>query len=1123
MSELVNVIISADPSIRNMSLDKVCTGKPLNYLLHECHQLEQFRKKSGNLYEKVRALFFLYAIHRFYIPFCDGVSAKAVTPWHAYDHILNRRFEEAIDILLRVQSAVGPNEGVSSALADACHKLAFQTLADQVKKSVRSVPGNQWMFRIGHPDDHPLRWNRQLMVRNPETGLYPLLKESTPVRMDLSHSCWSDIFFLGMDYPEGAKVLNISVDLCINDEKNIPGPPVETWIRVIDEPMIRIVSTDLEASAEIHNISEIFDFAKDYLGLLKAALIASGIVPPAMEGVNLPVSRLLEKILAPGLGFELVSQVNNIPKGSRLAVSTNLLASLISLCMRVTSQTSQVEGSPAEEERRLIAAKAILGEWLGGSGGGWQDSGGVWPGIKKICGSMAAEGDPEFGISKGKLLPSHEILTEKAVSAETRQKLQDSLVIVHGGMAQNVGPVLEMVTEKYLLRSEQEWKARQKALQYFDEIVGHLLEGNIKELGRLTQENFDGPIQDIIPAATNAYTEIIISRTRKKYKTQFWGFWMMGGMSGGGMGFIFDPAVKQQAQGWLLQTMKQVKKEMEQSMPFAMDPVVYDFRVNETGTAATLYTCEKAILPVSYYTLLLPAILKQNVSDLPPYRKAEISILSKSHKVIGSYSSFVSELFDRMIPEAGNQQDQDRSLKEILNNYGFDATLHHTVKSGLKSGQTGLSKNRLPVNIRITDPVDGETDDAQVYDKNTVELGAGALKNRELAIVTLAGGIGSRWTKGAGVVKSLHPFVRFENKHRSFVEIHLAKNRKTSQEFDTLIPHVFTTSYLTHAPIKKYLQSAPTDKQTKVFLSEGRFIGLRLYPTERDLRFYWDEMARQVLDEQSQKLQDSLHNALIKWAKNNGEAEDYLDNIPHQCIHPVGHWFEIPNLLLNGTLSSLIELNPRLKYLLIHNIDTLGTDADPIILGKHIESENTITGEIISRWIDDRGGGLAKINHDVRLIEGMALPDEKIEFNLSWYNTNTFWVSIDPMLQIFSLTRDDLNDKEKIRSAIMEVARQMPTYMTIKEVKKRWGKGQEDIYPVMQFEKLWGDMTALPALKKGFIRVSRRRGQQLKDISQLDGWLRDGSAQYVNSLCRWEELQKESEELQSSGAHLNLE
>ena len=35
--------------------------------------------------------------------------------------------------------------------------LAFQTLADQVRRSVRSVRGNQWMFRVGHPADYPLR------------------------------------------------------------------------------------------------------------------------------------------------------------------------------------------------------------------------------------------------------------------------------------------------------------------------------------------------------------------------------------------------------------------------------------------------------------------------------------------------------------------------------------------------------------------------------------------------------------------------------------------------------------------------------------------------------------------------------------------------------------------------------------------------------------------------------------------------------------------------------------------------------------------------------------------------------------------------------------------------------
>ncbi len=95
--------------------------------------------------------------------------------------------------------------------------------------------------------------------------------------------------------------------------------------------------------------AEVFDFARDYLGLLKAAVIAAGIVPPGMEGCEQPISDLLEPDGRSGLGLELVSKVNDIPKGSRLAVSTNLLGSLISICMRATGQVSSLTGPLAED------------------------------------------------------------------------------------------------------------------------------------------------------------------------------------------------------------------------------------------------------------------------------------------------------------------------------------------------------------------------------------------------------------------------------------------------------------------------------------------------------------------------------------------------------------------------------------------------------------------------------------------------------------------------------------------------------------------------------------------------------------------------------------------------------
>jgi hypothetical protein len=46
-------------------------------------------------------------------------------------------------------------------------------------------------------------------------------------------------------------------------------------------------------------------------------------------------------------------------------------------------------------------------------------------------------------------------------------------------------------------------------------------------------------------------------------------------------------------------------------------------------------------------------------------------------------------------------------------------------------------------------------------------------------------------------------------------------------------------------------------------------------------------------------------------------------------------------------------------------------------------------------------------------------------------------------------------------------------------------------------------MTSLAEFPCRFVAVPRPRGQQLKEPALLDGWLRDGSAAYVESLCDW--------------------
>jgi hypothetical protein len=137
------------------------------------------------------------------------------------------------------------------------------------------------------------------------------------------------------------------------------------------------------------------------------------------------------------------------------------------------------------------------------------------------------------------------------------------------------------------------------------------------------------------------------------------------------------------------------------------------------------------------------------------------------------------------------------------------------------------------------------------------------------------------------------------------------------------------------------------------------------------------------------------------------------------------------------------------------------------------------------------------------MVEGLALPREEDEFTLSYYSTNSCWVDIDRLLALLGLTRNQLADAERTAAAVRGMAARLPTYVTLKDVKKRWGHGQEDVYPVAQFEKLWGDMTALPECAHAFAVVSRSRGQQLKDQAQLDGWARDGSAAQIDALCTW--------------------
>jgi hypothetical protein len=629
--------------------------------------------------------------------------------------------------------------------------------------------------------------------------------------------------------------------------------------------------------------------------------------------------------------------------------------------------------------------------------------------------------------------------------------------------------------------------------------------GDVRAVGALTTRNFREPIQTIIPWASNAFTESLIASVRAEFGADFWGFWMLGGMSGGGMGFIVEPKRKEEAQQRLQQIMSQTKRELEHALPFAMEPVVYDFAINERGTWAELLRGDGALLARGYYALHVPGWLRADPQTLTRPRRAELDKFSAACRARPEWSGMMQTVFDRLLPRLKSESGSGQSLAELLEENGFDRVQHEQIREDLKSGRIGLAQNRLPASADLQDAQDADVFNAtRPLAEELRQAGLAAIARGELAVVTLAAGAGSRWTEGAGVVKALHPFCKFDGRHRTFLEAHLAKSRRIGQLAGQTLPHIITTSYLTHAATGEYLlRTKNHDYPGPLLLSPGRSVGLRMIPMVRDLRFLWEETPQQRLDEQQQKVRDSLRAALLHWARSAGEGSDYTDNLPAQCLHPVGHWFEVPNLLRNGVLARLLAERPQLQHLMLHNIDTLGADADPAMFGLHLAQDGCLTFELITRRLEDRGGGLARVNGRARLVEGLAMPREEDEFHLRFYNSNTCWIHIDKLLAVFGLTRAGLSDAEHVAAAVRALAARMPACITVKDVKKRWGHGQEDVFPVSQFEKLWVDMTALPEVKTRFVVVPRLRGQQLKDQAQLDGWLRDGSADFVNRLCAW--------------------
>ena len=98
MNIFIETITSTDTAKRNRSFFDISSQLPAVELLKALRELDHFRKSTSNLYDKVRAILFLYAGYRFFLMEVKETPATGKIPYAGFEDLLGRRYEQAIAI-----------------------------------------------------------------------------------------------------------------------------------------------------------------------------------------------------------------------------------------------------------------------------------------------------------------------------------------------------------------------------------------------------------------------------------------------------------------------------------------------------------------------------------------------------------------------------------------------------------------------------------------------------------------------------------------------------------------------------------------------------------------------------------------------------------------------------------------------------------------------------------------------------------------------------------------------------------------------------------------------------------------------------------------------------------------
>ncbi len=236
---------------------------------------------------------------------------------------------------------------------------------------------------------------------------------SLPLRVNWGGG-WSDTPPYCME--NGGTVLNAAI--LLNGEK-----PVSVTLKKIDKPLIIFDSRDMDVHGEFDTIEPLQRTGDPYdpFALQKACLLACGIIPKS--GGNL--ADILTRL---GGGFEMHSEVTNVPKGSGLGTSSILSAT----CVKAVFEFMGIEHTEDDLCSHVLCMEQIMS-----TGGGWQDQvGGITNGIKYLTSKPGINQEIK--------------VTHLELSEDTIKELNERFVLIYTGQRRLARNLLRDVVGRYI-------------------------------------------------------------------------------------------------------------------------------------------------------------------------------------------------------------------------------------------------------------------------------------------------------------------------------------------------------------------------------------------------------------------------------------------------------------------------------------------------------------------------------------------------------------------------------------------------------------------------------------------------------------------------------------------------